>query len=123
MEERPRLAFETDSTRSVSLLLDSVNSPAIEFGEVKTNDGYHNLSHHGKSAAKLAQLKAIDEWHMKLLANLFTALKAVREGGDSLLDRTMIPYGSNLGNANTHVPTNLPTLFPQGALKHTPHLP
>src|SRR5206468_11025880 len=80
MYDMARLAFETDSTRSVSLLLDSVNSPAIEFGDVKTNDGYHNLSHHGKSAAKLAQLKAIDEWHMQLLANLFSGLKAVHEG-------------------------------------------
>src|SRR5260221_13925179 len=76
MYDMARLAFETDSTRSISLLLDSVNSPAIEFGDVKTSDGYHNLSHHGKSKEKLAQLKAIDEWHMKLLADLFTQLKA-----------------------------------------------
>jgi len=122
MYDMARLAFETDSTRSISLLLDSVNSPAIEFGEVKTNDGYHNLSHHGKSAAKLAQLKAIDEWHMKLLGQLFTELKAVHEGGDTLFDRTMILYGSNLGNANTHVTTNLPTLFAGGGFKHGQHL-
>ena len=122
MYDMARLAFETDSTRSVSLLLDSVNSPAIEFGDVKTNDGYHNLSHHGKSAAKLAQLKTIDEWHMKLLANLFTELKAVREDGERLFDRTMILYGSNLGNANTHVTTNLPTLFAGGGFKHGQHL-
>src|SRR6185436_3908364 len=74
MYDMARLAFETDSTRCVSLLLDSVNSPAIEFGDVKTDDGYHNLSHHGKSEKKLAQLKAIDEWHMKLLAKLFDGL-------------------------------------------------
>src|SRR4026207_1077771 len=90
MYDMARLAFETDSTRSVSLLLDSVNSPAIEFGEVKTSDGYHNLSHHGKSQEKLAQLKTIDEWHMKLLTELFTELKAVKEEGESLLDRTII---------------------------------
>ena len=36
MYDMARLAFETDSTRSISLMLDSVNSPAIEFGEVKT---------------------------------------------------------------------------------------
>jgi BMFP domain-containing protein YqiC len=122
MYDMARLAFETDSTRSVSLLLDSVNSPAIEFGDVKTKDGYHNLSHHGKSAAKLAQLKAIDEWHMKLLANLFAELKAVHEGGDTLFDRSMILYGSNLGNANTHVTTNLPTIFAGGGFKHGQHL-
>src|SRR5205809_1970610 len=122
MYDMARLAFETDSTRSVSLLLDSVNSPAIEFGDTKTSDGYHNLSHHGKSAQKLAQLKAIDEWHMKLLANLFAHLKAVTEDGESLLDRTMVLYGSNLGNANTHVTTNMPTLFAGGGFKHGQHL-
>src|SRR5580765_7694808 len=122
MYDMARLAFETDSTRSVSLLLDSVNSPAIEFGDVKTSDGYHNLSHHEKSKEKLEQLKAIDEWHMKLLAELFDHLKAVREDGEPLLDRTMILYGSNLGNANTHVTTNMPTLFAGGGFKHGQHL-
>ena len=122
MYDMARLAFETDSCRSVSLLLDSVNSPAIEIGDVTISDGYHNLSHHGKSAAKLAQLKTVDEWHMKLLANLFAELKGVREDGETLFDRTMILYGSNLGNANTHVTTNLPTLFAGGGFRHGQHL-
>src|SRR5882724_2747829 len=122
MYDMARLAFETDSTRAISLMLDSVNSPAIEFGDVKTTDGYHNLSHHGKSKEKLAQLKAIDEWHMKLLADLFVQLKCVREEGEPLLDRTMILYGSNLGNANTHVTTNMPTIFAGGGFKHGQHI-
>jgi hypothetical protein len=122
MYDMARLAFETDSTRCISLLLDSVNSPAIEFGGIKTTDGYHNLSHHGKSKEKLAQLKTIDEWHMKLLAELFSELKAVKEQGEPLLDRTMILYGSNLGNANTHVTTNLPAIFAGGGFQHGQHL-
>lgn len=117
-----RLAFETDSTRAISLLLDSVNSPVIDLDGVKITDGYHDLSHHGRSEAKLAQLKAIDEWHMKLLAELFTGLENIREDGETLLDRTMILYGSNLGNANTHVTTNLPTIFAGGGFKHGQHL-
>ena len=122
MYDMARLAFETDSTRSISLLLDGVNSPAIEFGEVKTSDGYHNLSHHGKSKEKLSQLQTIDEWHMKLLADLLGQLKSIREDGEPLLDRTMILYGSNLGNANTHVTTNLPVLFAGGGFRHGRHL-
>src|SRR6478672_7947166 len=59
---------------------------------------------------------------MKLLTNLFTELKAVQEEGEPLLDRTMILYGSNLGNANTHVTTNLPVLFAGGGFKHGQHL-
>src|SRR5258708_17925197 len=123
MYDMGRRGFETDSTRSISLLLDSVNSPAIEFGDVKTSDGYHNLSHHGKSTEKLAQLKTIDEWHMKLLAELLSELKAVKEEGEPLLDRTMILYGSNLANPKTHVTSNLPTLFACVRFKHGHHLP
>ena len=123
MYDMARLAFETDSTRSISLLLDSVSSPTIDLdSDVKITDGYHNLSHHGRSEAKLAQLKAIDEWHMRLLSDLFRDLKAVQEDGDTLFDRTMVLYGSNMGNANTHVTTNLPTLFAGGGFRHGQHL-
>jgi hypothetical protein len=122
MYDLARLAFETDSTRVVTLLLDSVNSPAIELEGVAVSDGYHNLSHHGKAEAKLAQLKSIDEWHMKLLQGLFTDLKGRQEEGDTLLDRTMVLYGSNLGNAHAHTTTNLPTIFAGGGFKHGQHL-
>jgi hypothetical protein len=122
MYDMARLAFETDSTRSVALMLDSVSSPALEIEGVKITDGYHNLSHHGRSGEKIEQLTAIDHWHMKLLGNLFTQLKEAREDGEPLLDRTMILYGSNLGNASTHTTTNLPTLFAGGGFKHGQHL-
>jgi len=59
---------------------------------------------------------------MKLLAGLFRDLKAVREGEDTLLDRTMILYGSNLGDANAHSTTNMPTLFAGGGFRHGQHL-
>jgi hypothetical protein len=117
-----RLAFETDSTRFVALMLDSVNSPAITVDGQPTDDGYHNLSHHGKNPAKLAQLERIDRSHMKLLAQLFDDLKARSEGSETLLDRTMILYGSNLGSANTHLTNNLPVLFAGGGFRHGQHL-
>jgi hypothetical protein len=122
MYDAARLAFETDSTRFVTLMLDSVSSPAIRVDGADTTDGYHNLSHHGKSAAKLSQLKSIDRWHMRLLAELFAGLKGFGEGGETLLDRTMVLYGSNLGNANTHVTTNLPVLLAGGGFRHGQHL-
>ena len=69
------------------------------------------------------RMAAMHLWmHMKLLGNLFAELKSVREGADTLLDRTMILYGTNLGNANTHVTTNLPSLFAGGGFKHGQHL-
>lgn len=122
MYDMARLAFETDSTRLITIMLDSVNSPTIEVEGADINDGYHSLSHHGKSPKKLAQLEAIDREHMKQLGTLFSHLKATKETGGTVLDHSMILYGSNLGNANTHVTTNLPVLFAGGGFKHGQHL-
>ena len=122
MYEMARLAFENDSTRLITLMLDSVNTPAIDVEGTSTTDGYHSLSHHGKSPAKIAQLEMIDREHMKLLGGLFSGLKSTHEGTDRLLDRTMVLYGSNLGNASTHVTTNLPVIFAGGGFKHGQHL-
>ena len=122
MYDLVRLSFETDSTRAVTLMLNSVGTPVItDTGETLT-DSYHNLSHHGKAEEKLSQLKIIDEGHMKLLAGLFHDLKSVREGEETLLDRTMILYGSNLGDANAHSTINMPTLFAGGGFRHGQHL-
>ena len=122
MYDLARLAFETDSTRSITLMLNSVATPVVNIPGETITDSYHNLSHHGKADEKLAQLKVLDEWHMKLLDELFAGLKAVGEGGESLLDRTMILYGSNLGDANAHSTVNLPTLFAGGGFRHGQHL-
>jgi len=122
MYDLVRLAFETDSTRAVTLMLNSVGTPVIsDTGETLT-DSYHNLSHHGKAEEKLSQLRIIDEGHMKLLAALFRDLKAVDEGGETLLDRSMILYGSNLGDANAHSTTHMPALFAGGGFRHGQHI-
>ena len=122
MYELSKMAFQTDSTRMVTIMLDSVNSPAIDLPGTEIKDGYHNLSHHGKSPVKLEQLAAIDQEHMRLLDGLFAGLKGVSEDGGTLMDRTMVLYGSNMGNANTHVTTNLPVLMAGGGFKHGQHL-
>ncbi len=123
MYDLARLAFETDSTRCVTLMLDSVATiPPLEIPGVTITDGYHNLSHHGKSETKRSQLKTIDELHMKLLGELFADLKAVREGEESMLDRTMVLYGSNFGDANQHTCFNMPVIFGGGGFKHGQHL-
>jgi hypothetical protein len=122
MYDLARLAFETDSTRAITLMLNSVGTPVVTIPGETITDSYHNLSHHGKAEEKLAQLRVLDEWQMKLLNGLFTDLKAVREDGETLLDRTMILYGSNLGDANAHSTVNLPTLFAGGGFHHGQHL-
>jgi hypothetical protein len=122
MYDLARLAFETDSTRAITLMLNSVGTPVLQIQGATITDGYHNLSHHGKAPDKLAQLETIDQWHMRLLAGLFADLKSVKEGESPLLDRTMILYGSNLGDANAHSTNNLPILFAGGGFRHGQHL-
>jgi hypothetical protein len=122
MYDLARLAFETDSTRAITLMLNSVATPVVTIEGETITDSYHNLSHHGKAEEKLTQLRILDEWHMKLLNKLFTDLASVQEGGERLLDRTMILYGSNLGDANAHSTINLPTLFAGGGFRHGQHL-
>jgi hypothetical protein len=122
MYDLVRLAFETDSTRAVTLMLNSVGTPAVQIAGATITDSYHNLSHHGMAEEKLSQLRVIDEWHMRRLAGLLQGLSSVREGGATLLDRTMVLYGSNLGDANAHSTTNLPTLFAGGGFRHGQHL-
>jgi hypothetical protein len=122
MYDLARLSFETDSTRAITLMLDSVGSPALELPGVTINDGYHNLSHHGRSEDKRSQLKALDEAHMRLLGELIGNLRSVREGDETLLDRTMVYFGSNMGDANKHVTTNVPAILAGGGFRHGQHL-
>jgi BMFP domain-containing protein YqiC len=122
MYDLAKLAFETDSTRSITLMLNSVGTPVVTIPGETITDDYHNLSHHGKAPDKLAQLRVLDEWQMRLLAGLFAELKSVREADESLLDRTMVLYGSNLGDANAHSTTNMPILLAGGGFRHGRHL-
>mgnify|MGYP001382678438 CR=1 FL=1 len=122
MYQMARLAFETDSTRTVTLLLDSNNSPTINLAGTDISDGYHNLSHHGKSEKKLKQLQAIDRTHMKLLGQLLGDLKDSREGDSTMLENTMVLFGSNFGDANKHTTDNMPILIAGGGFKHGQHL-
>lgn len=122
MYDLARLAFETDSTRAITLMLNSVGTPVLQIDGETITDSYHNLSHHGLADDKLTQLQVIDQWHLKLLAELFTGLRSVQEGEATLLDHTMVLYGTNLGDANAHSTTNLPILLAGGGFRHGQHL-
>ena len=118
-----RLALESDSTRIVTLMVDAFATPVFQLHpDQATTEDYHNLSHHGQAEDKVAQLVDVDQQQMELLHKLLRQLSETREGADRLLDRTMILFGSNMGNANTHVNTNLPILLAGGGLRHGQHL-
>jgi len=84
--------------------------------------GHHDLSHHGKDPAKLAQLKVVEVETMKLLRGFLGKLKAVKEDGLSVLDQTAVFLGSNLGDGSSHSIKNLPALVVGGGFKHAGHV-
>jgi len=113
------LAVQTDSTRLVTILLQGGNSvPPVKGVTID----HHNLSHHGRDPAKIAQLRLIEEAELRVLRDLLGKLKTKQEGGSPLLDRTMVFFGSNLGNANSHDTRNLPILLAGGGFKHGRHV-
>jgi hypothetical protein len=113
------LAIQTDSTRLITLLGSGGNEVVSLKG---VDDGWHNLSHHGRDPAKIEMLAIIEREEMRLFAELLKKLDAVKEGEHTLLDQTAILMGSNLGNASSHNNTNLPILAAGGRFKHGQHL-
>lgn len=113
------LAFQTDSTRLITILIQGRNDVPPLAG---VTIDHHNLSHHGQDPEKIRQLELIEKAEMTALSKLLTSLKAKTEGAGTLLDSSMVFYGSNLGNANSHDTRNLPILLAGGGFKHGQHL-
>jgi hypothetical protein len=113
------LALQTDSTRLVTMLmLGTSQVPPI----AGVTQGHHDLSHHGQDPEKIVQLRKVEMEEMKVLHDFLTKLKTTREPNGSLLDNSMILFGSNLGNASNHSTKNLPLLLAGGGFKHGQHL-
>ena len=118
-----QLALESDSTRIVTLMVDAFATPPFKLGDNATSTtGYHDLSHHGQAADKVRQLEEADRRQMALLKRLLFDLAHKPDGAERLLDRTLILFGSNMGDSNTHDNTNLPILLAGGGFRHGQHL-
>ena len=122
MNDMSRLAFQTDSTRVITLFLGSVRTPGVNFDDGRSLGGYHNLSHHGKDETKLKQLEEIEIAQMELFGELLRDLQQVEEADGSLLDNTMVLYGCHMGDANIHNNLNLPIILAGGGFRHGQHL-
>lgn len=118
-----RLALESDSTRIVTLMVDAFATPTFKLGDNEISTaGYHDLSHHGQAADKVKQLEEADRRQIDLLKKLLQNLADKRDGDRRLLDSTMILFGSNMGDSNTHDNSNLPILLAGGGFRHGQHL-
>ena len=122
MYDMSRLALQTDSTRVVTLFLGGQRTPGVIFEDGSSYGGYHNISHHGKDELKLGQLEDIEHVQMDMLNELLGDLQDVEETDGTLLDNTMVLYGSNLGDANSHNNINLPVILAGGGFRHGQHL-
>lgn len=112
------LSLQTDSTRIINLHLGSHIQPKIE----GVNMQHHEASHHGQDAAKIDQLAKIEEAEYRVFNEFLTKMRGSSEGNESLLDRTMVFHGSNLGNASAHTCQNLPIIVAGGGFKHAGHV-
>jgi hypothetical protein len=119
MYDLARLALESDSTRLVTIFVATEGTVARVAG-VKHET--HGLTHHGNRPEAMAELKLIEEAQFGALAHLLRSLRDAKEGGAPLLDRTMVLYGSCMGNANSHSNVNLPILLAGGGFRHGQHL-
>jgi hypothetical protein len=113
------LAIQTDSSRLITMVGAGGNEVVSLQG---VDDGWHNLSHHGRDPDKIEMLSIIEQEEMRLFAELLQKLDSVQEGENTLLDQTAILLGSNLGNASSHNNTNLPIIAAGGHFSHGQHL-
>jgi hypothetical protein len=113
------LAVQTDSTRLFTIMVQGLPSAPLVPG---VSIDHHGLSHHGKEPGKVEQLRRIEEAQFAAVRDLIAALAKKEEAGRRLLDSTMVMFGSNLGNANSHEPTNLNIVLAGGGFKHAGHV-
>ena len=125
------VAFQTDLTRVSTFMLARELSQRT-YPQVNCNDPHHSVSHHQNDPAKLGALARLQNYHMQMFAYYLNKLRSTPDGDGTLLDHSMILYGSNMSNSNLHNHFPLPVLLVGGAggqlagnrhLKYTDHTP
>jgi hypothetical protein len=104
-------AFQTDTTRVCTFMFgNAVSAVSFRFLEGVTS-GHHEVSHHGNDAEKLRQYYLITRWHVEQYAYLLGKLQAMKEGDSTVLDNSMIMFGSALSDGNAHDPHKMPIVI------------
>lgn len=114
-----KLALQTDSTRFITLHIPGAGGVIPIDG---VDQGYHNLSHHGRDETKLAQLALVETAIVNQWGEFLRDLRESEESDANLLDHTTVLMTSNLGNASNHDNRNMPVLLSGGGFRHGQHL-
>ncbi len=104
------LAFQSDMTRVIAFMMGREQNTRV-YDELGFTDAYHPLSHHQNDPAKITKITQIDILHTQMLAYYLERLRSTANGEGSLLDHSMIVYGSALSDGNLHMHDNLPVLL------------
>ncbi|MGB7347451.1 MAG: DUF1552 domain-containing protein [Pirellulaceae bacterium] len=105
------LAFQTDTTRVCTFMFgNAVSGRNFSFLD-GVSGGHHDMSHHQNAEDKLEAYQRINVWHVQQYAYLLNKLRGMKEGDGTVLDNSMILYGSGLRDGNSHSPHNLPILL------------
>jgi hypothetical protein len=108
------LAFEADITRVGTLLFArDLTGRTYPESEAPTS-GFHGVSHHGEDPRRIAELSKINQYHVKMVAYLADRLARTKDGDGTLLDQSLVLYGSNMGNSNQHVHYDVPHVLVGG---------
>jgi hypothetical protein len=107
------LAMQGDVTRVITFQLARETSTRT-YNEIGVPDPHHPLTHHGNDPAKVERMAKINAFHVSLFAYYLDKLKSTPEGNGSLLDHSVILYGSGMGDPNVHDHVNLPILVAGG---------
>ncbi len=125
------LAYKSEITRISTLMLARENSNAV-YTATGVREGFHNASHHSNERKNMDQFAVINQYHVKMLAYFLEKLRATPDGDGTLLDHSMILYGSSLSDGNEHNFDPLPIVVAGGAsgrlrggqhVRHAPHTP
>ncbi len=118
------LAFQTDSTRVATMVIANEGSNR-SYPSIGVNDGHHEMSHHGGDKVKQEKIAKINRFHMGEFARFIGKLRDAKEPGGSVLDHSMIAYGSCIGDGDRHNHDELPVVLlghGSGTLKPGRHI-
>src|SRR6187401_305001 len=125
------LAYKSEITRISTLMLARENSNAV-YPSTGIREGFHNASHHSNERKNMDQFAVINQYHVKMLGYFLGRLQATPDGDGTLLDHSMILYGSSLSDGNEHNFDPLPIVLAGGAsgrlkggrhIRHAPQTP